>query len=653
MKLQDTAIAYLREGLSVIPVGKDKRPALPSWDPYKTNRMEEEEAQRVFNSWGIAIICGAISGGLEVVDIDSKYDLTGSLWEDYKGLLEDQLTAEVFNSLVIAQTKSGGYHIYYRSSKISGNTKLARRRATDQEIQAGDQVKVLLETRGEGGYAVAPPTPGYKFIQGDPLQIPTISPQERDLILNIARSFNEIREEATVRDRPTSSPYPGLSPFEDYNQRGDVIGLMEGHGWRVVNTKGDRINLLRPGETSSKTSGNYHRGLRLLYIWSTSTQFDPEKAYSPSNVYALLECNGDLSTASRRLYEEGYGERRTSKQSTPTQEITSPSPDLEEEFSRLLIPVTEEEIRQRQALKPDSLRSGYLIDGEELLLPSGALTIIAGPTSHGKTTLLINTALNVAEAYPDQEVYLFSYEEDGDTVIMNALNTYLGEPLSMNNRRTIQAYFKNGSPEFVREAQRDNFITKKDQFFKELIGSRRLSILYTSYDSDTLIEAIRYLHRHASPGAIFIDYMQLLHKGTQGRNKYHSRQEELKQVCLDLKDLAVETGLPVILGAQFNRTVVNHLDLHPTTIGEAGDIERIANTILGIWNNNFEPVGTDGELSEISSRIPSSTVANTLYAILLKNRGGKVGLRGSLSFNGNTGKIANSTTQRTETNNPF
>ena len=31
-----------------------------------------------------------------------------------------------------------------------------------------------------------------------------------------------------------------------------------------------------------------------------------------------------------------------------------------------------------------------------------------------------------------------------------------------------------------------------------------------------------------------------------------------------LKDVAVETGLPIILGAQFNREVVNLLKMHPT-----------------------------------------------------------------------------------------
>jgi replicative DNA helicase len=184
--------------------------------------------------------------------------------------------------------------------------------------------------------------------------------------------------------------------------------------------------------------------------------------------------------------------------------------DKATEFSSLMKPIQENELKERQAEKPESLDSGYTIQGDPLLLPSGGISVLTAPTSHGKTTFLINLALNVATAYPDKETYLFSYEEDGDTILMNTLNAYLNEPISSNNRRTIKSYFTTGSTEYIRSQSVDYFISTKDSFFKELIDTRRLNIHYTNYNSDTLIEAIRYLHKHANPGAIFIDYIQLL-----------------------------------------------------------------------------------------------------------------------------------------------
>ena len=301
--------------------------------------------------------------------------------------------------------------------------------------------------------------------------------------------------------------------------------------------------------------------------------------------------------------------------------------------------IKEDEIRERLVNKPESLTSGYIIGGEELLLPSGAISILTAPTSHGKTTFLINMALNVVRNNPDKETYLFSYEEDGDSILINTLNTYLDEEISTNNRRTLKSYFTTGSTEYIKTQSREYFTATKDQFFRELMDTRRLNIHYLSYNSDTLIEAIRYLHKHANPGAIFIDYIQLLNL-PEGKYKTYSRQEEIKEICIALKDVAVETGLPIILGAQFNREVVNQSKIHATKIGEAGDIERIANLIVGFWNNNFKPIAEGGEQKDLNTK--GANTPDTLYVTILKNRGGRVGLEEILSFNGNTGRIKNS-----------
>lgn len=331
--------------------------------------------------------------------------------------------------------------------------------------------------------------------------------------------------------------------------------------------------------------------------------------------------------------------------------------DKNVEFSNLLKNTTEAQIRERQSKKPDSLDSGLRIGNEQLHLPAGAISIFTAPTSHGKTSFLINLALNVTQNQPDKEAYFFSYEEDGDSILMNTLNTYLDAHLSANNRKTLRSYFATGTTEYIKKGKvshlkmtpfgngvapelrdaEEYFEDRKEQFFRELIDTKRLNIHYTNYDSDTLIEAIRYLYKHANPGAIFIDYIQLLNL-PQGKYKTYSRQEEIKEICIALKDVAVETGLPIILGAQFNRTVENHLQLFANRIGEAGDIERIANLIVGFWNNSFKPTGSEGEMKEIKTRNLNAD-PNTIFAAILKNRGGVVGETELFQFNGNTGKI--------------
>jgi hypothetical protein len=212
----------------------------------------------------------------------------------------------------------------------------------------------------------------------------------------------------------------------------------------------------------------------------------------------------------------------------------------------------------------------------------------------------------------------------------------MGIDLSKDNRGSLRSYFSTGSTEYIKREAIGLFSNYKDRFFKEMVETRKINVIYTSYDSQTLIDAIRYLHKNANPGAILIDYIQLLNLpvNVKTERKINARQEELKEICISLKDLAVDTGLPIILGAQFNREVVNPLLLHSTKIGEAGDIERVANLIVGFWNNEFKPVATTKEQNKIDEMGLNSR--DTLYVKILKNRGGLVELQDAIKWNGNT-----------------
>jgi len=323
--------------------------------------------------------------------------------------------------------------------------------------------------------------------------------------------------------------------------------------------------------------------------------------------------------------------------------------DSEAEFSKLLIPIKESEIRERQSKKGSGVYTGVKIKDEALMYPAGAISIITAPTGHGKTTFLINSALDLADSYlkneVDSQVHYFSYEEDKDKILFRFLSNRLNDDtVSTNIRRSIESYY-GGDNKYLGNHLKQ-FENQKDYFFNSFIDTNRLNIHNVSYGSNELINFIYYLNRSVNMGAVYIDYIQSL-KVDKGR--FNTRQEELKKICLDLKDLAVETGLPIILGAQFNREVTSPLLLHPTKIREAGDIEHIANLIIGFWNNNFKafnPSITDQKEIETNELCKGD---DTLYLKVLKNREGITGLEESLEFNGNTGKISNKETQKKET----
>jgi hypothetical protein len=314
MQLIGAAKKYIRNGISVIATGSDKR-AISSWKKFQSQLPNETDLKDQFNSTrckGIAVICGSVSGNLEVIDVDSKYDLTGTLFEELTAAIYEA-SKSLSDKLLFIQTKSGGYHIYYKCSKVEGNQKLAQRPASEQEIKDNphEKVLVLIETRGEGGYVIAPPTEGYQKISGS--EIPTITEDERDLLLEIYRSFNQliIEQPKPFQVRAINDYRYALTPYEDYNNRGveDMLNLLQKHGWTVVKQSSDKIIFKRPGNTESKSSGDYSTKHNLFTVFTTSSIFEPLKGYKPAAVYAYLEHNGDFKKAVKALAEKGYGEK--------------------------------------------------------------------------------------------------------------------------------------------------------------------------------------------------------------------------------------------------------------------------------------------------------------------------------------------------------
>lgn len=317
--------------------------------------------------------------------------------------------------------------------------------------------------------------------------------------------------------------------------------------------------------------------------------------------------------------------------------------DKKTSFNKLLEIPTEEDIKLHFSQHSESLRSGFYINKEELLLPSGGLTGIAGATGHGKTDFLINLTLNSVLNYPDKEFYFFTYEMSQEAILVRFLNSYLDIDLeSYSNQRAIKTFFKTGSTQYIKAEARDFFTAKVKEFFKDIIGSGRLRVKGIDYTAPELNLALSELSKKANVGGFFIDYFQLLNIPKEGYKNY-SRQEELKVICQDLNNTAKKLQLPIILGAQFNREVTTPFKLHPTNISEAGDIERILDTLIGIWFTNKKIVAKDLTKAEESDfKNLSLDTPDKLYTYVLKSRETATDVYELLDYNGQRGKIKNS-----------
>jgi len=348
----------------------------------------------------------------------------------------------------------------------------------------------------------------------------------------------------------------------------------------------------------------------------------------------------DLMTETRAHQDKGETDTALEKLKEGIKDIEVI--DSQRYISNLLKTPSLDDIRGHFGQEAESLKSGYTIKGEEVLFPSGALTGIAGATNHGKTDLLINLTLNAVKNYPDKEFYFFTYEMSQENILVRFLNSFLDMNLQQgSNQRAIKDYFRTGETQYTKAEQRGLFIEKTDLFFKEFIRSGRLRVKGIDFTSPELCMAMRGLKKRGDVGAYFIDYFQLLRLPKEGYKNY-SRQEELKVICQDLNITAKDLQLPVILGAQFNREVTTPFRLHATNIGEAGDIERILDTLLGIWYTNKTALSKD--MSKAENALFSERgldEKDRLYIEVLKSRETATGDWDLLDYNGKRGLISN------------
>lgn len=449
------------QGLQFMPVLENKKPIHEGWQ----NTKREYDFS---NAKAVGLVCGRISGNVQAIDLDLKYDLTGKLLEEYVSIIKS-IDPDIIPKLVIQKTVSNGYHFIFRCSAIDGNQKLANRYTTEEEkkktfdksfkaeyeklILAGnnelqanematkvatnsaknDKVRVLLETRGDLGYIAVAPTTGYKLKQGSFENIQTITPEQRATLFNVAYGFNEVLKENPHHQVKQRVQEKGLSPVDDFNKRGDVVTLLEQHGWLAVGRKGHKVLMKRPGDTKADHSGNFDEERNQFSVFSTSTQFQEQTPYLPYAVFCMLECGGDYSKVPPRLYDLGYGDRREDIQRNNS-EIPSSIQLADDDYSFLATDDDYDEYLEKW--RTGTFQMGKSTGIPELdkyfLFKEGNLVIINGLDNVGKSTVIWYLSM-LSSMKHGWKWLIFSSENHVGSIIRKLIEFYWCENISEMN----------------------------------------------------------------------------------------------------------------------------------------------------------------------------------------------------------------------------
>lgn len=230
-----------------------------------------------------------------------------------------------------------------------------------------------------------------------------------------------------------------------------------------------------------------------------------------------------------------------------------------------------EGIERRQELeegKTPGLSTGLKdLDGMTLGLHPGAVTIVAGRPSMGKTALAWKFAIEatVAQQIP---TLVFSFEMSADECIERAM--------AAEGRVDLQA---------IRGGRK---ITQEEhQRIAAASGHLNTAPLFIVDDDEVHIHAVaakaRRAHKAEGIGLVVIDYVQLLDGDGE------SRRERVEHVSRNCKRLARSLRIPVVVVSQLSRGPENRADKRPqlSDLRETGGLEQDADDVILVYRPDY------------------------------------------------------------------
>jgi replicative DNA helicase len=239
--------------------------------------------------------------------------------------------------------------------------------------------------------------------------------------------------------------------------------------------------------------------------------------------------------------------------------------------------------------------TGFDLDDKLSGLKPAELIVLAARPSIGKTTLAMNIARNVA--VEGHGVVFFSLEMGAAQVVLRLLCAE-----AQINLKDV----------------RDGRLTTTQWNHDIMVAGDRLRNAPIYIDDTPQLTSVeirqkaRRLANEHDIKMIAIDYLQLMKPS--GGNRNTSREQEVAKMSSDIKALAKELNIPIILLAQLNRQAEQGGRPKLAQLRESGAIEQDADVVLLLHRDRDEAIQQEGD-GALESEI-----------IIAKNRNGETGI---------------------------
>jgi replicative DNA helicase len=233
-------------------------------------------------------------------------------------------------------------------------------------------------------------------------------------------------------------------------------------------------------------------------------------------------------------------------------------------------------------------------------MQNGALIILAGRPSQGKSTLALNILRN-ASLFENSSVAVFSLEMSKQQLT----NKFISTESDINSKDIDKG--------FVYDSDKQALIEASGRLYDS-----KIFIDDSSYLTPMILrsKATNLKVKH-NIKLIVVDYLQLM-SGDDKKGK--NREQEISEISRSLKILAKDLDLPIIALSQLSRACETRTDKRPmlSDLRESGSIEQDADNVLFV----FRP-----EYYKFENFEDGSSTHNKAEIIFGKNRGGEVGTK--------------------------
>ncbi|MCL2637475.1 MAG: replicative DNA helicase [Oscillospiraceae bacterium] len=245
---------------------------------------------------------------------------------------------------------------------------------------------------------------------------------------------------------------------------------------------------------------------------------------------------------------------------------------------------------------PKAFENRYISTSYELLdtkifgFAPADLIIVAGRPGTGKTTFAINVAVKVAKKYRDKKVAVFSFEMSRHQLV---------ERILASEARITTDQMRKG------EIDRNGWKNISDA--TDFLSA--LDVYIDDTPNVSVGEMKAKLRRLKGVSVVVIDYLQLMSLNRRDMN----RNAEISEITRNLKIMAKELELTVILASQLSRESAKRQDKRPTLVDlrDSGAIEQDADIVLMLHRESMFD--------------PETEFPNRCECIIEKNRRGETG----------------------------